>query len=132
MNKTMLALAIGVLTILAGEPRPHMSGAMTFIPRAEAQSSDRSFLVKLSSGALYSRSPGGSIHSTRGAGQESKTQNASISPIPAGLPLERGQVRAGNDHQRAGCSKPSNNVMGGVNCVSAWAFLEVSRRVSTA
>jgi hypothetical protein len=31
-----------------------------------------------------------------------------------GIPLERGQVRAGNDHQRAGCSKPSNNVMGGV------------------
>ena len=41
MNKTMLALAIGLLTISAGEPRLHTSGAMTFVPRAEAAMSSK-------------------------------------------------------------------------------------------
>jgi len=36
MNKTMLALAIGFLTISAGEPRLHKDGAMTLVSRAEA------------------------------------------------------------------------------------------------
>jgi hypothetical protein len=41
MNKTMLALAIGVLTISAGEPRLHIDGGMTFVPRAEAAMSSK-------------------------------------------------------------------------------------------
>jgi hypothetical protein len=36
MNKVMLALTAGVLTISAGEPILHPTGAMTFVPRAEA------------------------------------------------------------------------------------------------
>jgi hypothetical protein len=36
MNKIMLALAAGLLTISAGEPRLHATGALTFMPRAEA------------------------------------------------------------------------------------------------
>jgi hypothetical protein len=41
MNKTMLALAIGLLTISAGEPRAHTDGAMTLVPRAEAAMSSK-------------------------------------------------------------------------------------------
>ena len=41
MNKTMLVLAIGLLAISAGEPRPHTDGAITFVPRAEAAMSSK-------------------------------------------------------------------------------------------
>jgi hypothetical protein len=41
MNKAMLALAIGLLTISACEPRLHTSGAMTFVQRAEAAMSSK-------------------------------------------------------------------------------------------
>jgi hypothetical protein len=41
MNKTMLALSAGLLTISAGEPRLHTTGAMTFLPRAEAAMSSK-------------------------------------------------------------------------------------------
>jgi hypothetical protein len=41
MKKVMLALAIGLLTISAGEPRLHTSGAMTFVPRAAAAMSSK-------------------------------------------------------------------------------------------
>jgi hypothetical protein len=41
MNKTMLALAIGLLTISAGEPRLLTDGAMAFVPRAEAAVSSK-------------------------------------------------------------------------------------------
>jgi hypothetical protein len=41
MSKTMLALALGLLTISAGEPRLHTTGAMTFVPRAEAATSSK-------------------------------------------------------------------------------------------
>jgi hypothetical protein len=36
MNKAILALTAGLLTISASEPRLHTTGAMTFVPRAEA------------------------------------------------------------------------------------------------
>lgn len=41
MNKAMLALTIGVLTVSAGEPRLQTSGAMTVVPRAEAAMSSK-------------------------------------------------------------------------------------------
>jgi hypothetical protein len=41
MNKTISALAIGLLAISAGEPRLHTNGAMTFVPRAEAAMSSK-------------------------------------------------------------------------------------------
>jgi hypothetical protein len=41
MNKAIGALAIGLLTISAGEPRLHTSGAMTFVPRAKAAMSSK-------------------------------------------------------------------------------------------
>ena len=41
MNKTMLALAIGLLTISAGEPCLHKDGATTLVSRAEAAMSSK-------------------------------------------------------------------------------------------
>jgi hypothetical protein len=41
MNKTISALAIGLLAISAGETGLHTNGAMTFVPRAEAAISSK-------------------------------------------------------------------------------------------
>ena len=41
MNKVMLALTVGLLTISAGEPILHTTGGTTFVPRAEAAMSSR-------------------------------------------------------------------------------------------
>jgi hypothetical protein len=41
MNKVMLGLTAGLLTISAGEPSLHTTGAMTIVPRAEAAMSSR-------------------------------------------------------------------------------------------
>jgi hypothetical protein len=39
MNKTILALTVGLLTLSTGEPRPHASGHISFVPLAEAATS---------------------------------------------------------------------------------------------
>ena len=41
MKRTILALAVGVLTVSTSEPRLHASGQMTFVPRAEAAMSSK-------------------------------------------------------------------------------------------
>src|SRR6202166_2691995 len=41
MNKTMLALAVGLLAISAGEPRLNTTGGIAFMPRAEAAMSSK-------------------------------------------------------------------------------------------
>jgi hypothetical protein len=41
MNKTILALTVGLLTISTGEPSPHTNGHITFVPLAEAAMSSK-------------------------------------------------------------------------------------------
>jgi hypothetical protein len=41
MNKAMLALAVGLLTISADEPRLNTTGGIAFVPRAEAAMSSK-------------------------------------------------------------------------------------------
>jgi hypothetical protein len=41
MNRTILALTVGVLTISTGEPRLHASGHISFVPLAEAAMSSK-------------------------------------------------------------------------------------------
>ena len=41
MNRTILALAIGLVTVSAGEPRLHASGHLSLVPLAEAAMSSK-------------------------------------------------------------------------------------------
>lgn len=41
MNKIVLAAAVGILTMVTGQPRPHAVGAISFVSLAEAASSSR-------------------------------------------------------------------------------------------
>lgn len=41
MNKTILALTVGLLTLSTGEPRLHTSGKISFVPLAEAAMSSK-------------------------------------------------------------------------------------------
>ena len=41
MNKTILALTVGLLTVSAGEPRLQTNGRITFVPLAEAAMSSK-------------------------------------------------------------------------------------------
>ena len=41
MNRTILALTIGLLTVSTGEPRLHASGHISFVPLAEAAMSSK-------------------------------------------------------------------------------------------
>ena len=41
MNKTILALAVGLLTVSTGEPRLHTGGHISFVPLAEAAMSSK-------------------------------------------------------------------------------------------